>query len=346
MTADLSELLGFDHLVPLLTKRFIEEGAKRLVIRGPSGTGKTTLARAVSQNIADAGCSIVWLRGDAGRTEESYFPIRSALQTGSISRLLGKGAKLIGGLAEDFLPMGRATAKTLVSLLPSAVTGEKDAQSTDAPREFTSMLARLRKRHRVLLIADDIQYFDKNTLGLIDEILNTAIFDPNSHSEDIGLLSVLNTDAAITAAYADRINSLTATMTATSLRYCTSARFSDVLKALGLTTTLPPAAVKLLYECSGGHLHIAKFIVEEMRTLSFGEISSSEYSDLLHYVIQKRLEHSAPEPKTLLSLMCSAAHIGRSFTQEELVCLTGIDAPTLRKWLRAASALGFVETEN
>src|SRR5436309_2649259 len=118
MNTDLDKVLGFDKLALPLLNRFLRDGARRLVIRGPSGTGKTTLASSISDLVVEAGCSVVWLRGDAGRIEESYFPVRSALQASSISRLIGKGAKILGGLAEDFLPMGRTTAKTLVALLP------------------------------------------------------------------------------------------------------------------------------------------------------------------------------------------------------------------------------------
>jgi len=345
MTANLNDVLGFDRLIPSLTKRFVHDQAKRLVIRGPSGTGKTTLALAVSERIADAGCSVIWLRGDAGRAEESYFPIRSVLQTGNIGRLIGRGAKLLSGLAEDFLPMGRTTAKTLVGLLPSGSGADKDVQSSDVPRDFSSMLARLSKRHRVFLIADDIQYFDSKTLELLAEILDPEPAKLSSDNEGIGLLSIVNTGIKTSPATASRIDSLTATVSATNLNYCTSSGFERVLKGLGLATVLPLATVRLLYDCSGGHLHIAKFIVEELRTVPFGEISSSEYSDLLHYVIQKRLEHSTPEPETLRALMCSAAHIGRIFVKEELICLTGLDEVTLALWLRTAATLGFVELE-
>jgi tetratricopeptide (TPR) repeat protein len=344
---DLDKVLGFDQLALPLTNRFLKDGARRSVIRGPSGTGKTTLARLVSDLVVEAGCSVVWLRGDAGRTEESYFPIRSALQTGSINRVIGKGAKILGGLAEDFLPMGRATAKALVALLPRGSLGEQDKeiQASDVPREFSSMLARLRKRQRIFLIADDIQYFDSKTLDLLEQLINPKPLDVSAESNFLGILAIVNTDVGQSPILASRLNRLTATVTAVNLDYCSKSTFGTVLRCLGLTITLPPHMVELLYDCSGGHLHIAKFIADELRTLPLAEIGTSAYSDLLHYVIQKRLDQSSFESEVLLTLMCSAAHIGRSFSHDELVCLTGLDEPTLRRSLQVAMALGFVERE-
>ena len=47
---ELDRILGFDHQITLLAARFLNDRAKRLVVRGPSGVGKTTLAQSMVRN--------------------------------------------------------------------------------------------------------------------------------------------------------------------------------------------------------------------------------------------------------------------------------------------------------
>ena len=344
---ELDKLLGFESDASFLVAKFLNDAARRLVIRGPSGSGKTSLAKSVSDRVVDAGCTVVWLRGDAGRVEEQCYPLSSALKPGGIGRFLGVSTQIVGGLAEDFLPAGKATAKVLLSLLPRGESDVARARMKDAANsseEFLSMVARLLKRHRVLLVADDVQYFDIRSLELLRRLLETR-----GDQNDVGRVSILatiNTDAPLREEITALIGMFTATANAIELSYCSKQEFSSVLAALGLRRKIPRSLSDLLYDCSGGHLHIANFIVDELNTFSSPEIQSAAYSDLLHYIIRRRIGDAPLESDVITKLLCSAAHIGRSFSRDELSCLSELNSVTLRQCLELAEALGFIERDD
>jgi tetratricopeptide (TPR) repeat protein len=336
--SELDGLLGFDRNASVLVEKFLS-GARRLTIKGPSGSGKTTLGKSVSDKIAESDCTAIWLRGDPGRTEQQFYPLTPALKPHIFGRILGVGTKIFEGIAEDFLPTGKGTAKALLSLLPSGdAQREPVKDATDISQEFLSLVGRSIKRHRLLIIADDIQYFDPRTLKLLRRLLE----DKSARAESglVSILSIINTSTSVRNDIALIVGSLTATANAVELRYCAKEAFGQVLLALGLNIEIPKSLSDLLYDCSGGHLHIANFIVDELKTLALPDIPPAAYSDLLHYIIQRRLE-DAPNFVTLL--LRSAAHIGRIFSREELACLTELDAIRLQECLNTVIALRFVE---
>ncbi|MFZ5736579.1 MAG: AAA family ATPase [Pseudomonadota bacterium] len=343
MATPLSRILKFDLLAAALVEAVIRHSARRFTILGPSGTGKTNLAREASELLTELGCGVVWLNGDVGRKEERYYPIRSTLRSGNVSNLFGKGAKILSGLAEDFLPMGRSTAKTIVSLLPTGSTSDKDASYSDIAREFSSLLGRMNKRQRVIIVADDIQYFDADTLNLL-----TGLFNNPTRSDDdfeISIVSTINTSAPLDGAPPPDPRGLTSTINVIELTYCQKNEFASVLHSLGLKNHVPQRTIDLLYDCSGGHLHLAKFIADELGGAELDNVADYRHIDLLHSVIQKRLSRVVPSSDSISSILSSAAHIGRSFTTIELNCLTGIPPTSLKRSLEEATELGFIENE-
>ena len=343
---ELDHILGFDSQIAFLTDRFLNDRVKRLVVRGPSGVGKSTLVKSVARNVEAAGQEVIWLRGDPGRTGESYFPIRAALQPGTFSRFFDRGIRLAEGLVGDFLPMGKATAKALIALLPHGKTRQDIAalQASEVSREFFAHLVRALKSRRVLLVADDIQYFDLNTLQFLNDLFDLQGLGIASEGS-ISLLSVLNDDITPEETKLNAIEKLTSTLTSISINHCSEIQYGAVLKSFGLSVELSPDIIKTLYECSGGHLHIARFICDELRFLPMLEMNSTVYADLTQFVIQRRLEQLPLEHDTLAELLSSAAFIGRTFTCQELACLTGIDVIDIRQALRAAEALRFIDRD-
>ena len=91
------------------------------------------------------------------------------------------------------------------------------------------MLARLRKRQRVLLIADDIQYFDNKTLELLEQLLDPRPLERDANYKDLSLLAELNENARPPPSLtASRVNELTATVNAVELDYCSQQTFGGI----------------------------------------------------------------------------------------------------------------------
>lgn len=333
----------------MLMGLLVDGRAKRLAIRGPSGTGKTCLAQSFSNLATGSGCTVMWLRGDAGRTEESFYPIHAVLRPTSTKRWLGRGARLVEGLVEDFLPRGKATAKAFISLLPQDVAGPADERNwpNDAPHDFTSLIARLIRHDRLLLVADDLQYFDLKTLALLERLLQAVPLKPKDGSTSLTLLVTVNTEFSLPEPAALAVALLSGTTSSIDLAYCRKMQFGSVLRGLGLKAELPTAVIDLLYDCSGGHLHIANFIVDELKAIisPLLDADSAIYSNLLHFVIQRRLGRLQTGADALEPVLCSAAHIGRSFMLDELICLTGLQGLALRDLLGVAACLNFIEPE-
>ena len=177
------------------------------------------------------------------------------------------------------MPVGKETAKTLLALLRSGEARHPTPWSkspADTAREFLSLVARLAKRRRLLIVADDIQYFDVRTLELLRGLLEAK--SDTTDPDRIRYHQVLNTDAPSRDDIASIVGSLTATSNAIELRHCTKEQFGRVLIALGLNRGVPHSLSDLLYDCSGGHLHIANFIVDELNTISIPDIPPAAYS--------------------------------------------------------------------
>ncbi|MDE2351910.1 MAG: AAA family ATPase [Alphaproteobacteria bacterium] len=345
-TTDLGKTLGFDRKISFLKERVLVDRAKRLVLRGPSGTGKSTLAKSVALAVEHAGYDVVWLRGDPGRTKECYHPLRLALEPSQMRRFASRGLRIVESLVEDLLPAGKTTAKTIMSLLPNSVIGTETSsiQNAEVPRELLARLTRAIKHRHVLLIADDLQYFDEDSLRFLSGLAAIQV-GVSDLLDRVSMLSVVNDEILLEGKTQELVDTITGTLTAATLDRCDAHQFGDVLRCFGLGVPLPPDVTRLLYDCSQGHLHIAKFIADELRITKLKDLDAATFSDLLQYVIQRRLEKTPIEHERLANLLSSAAFIGRSFTQQELACLAGTDISDVRQALRLAESLRFVETE-
>ena len=76
-----------------------------------------------------------------------------------------------------------------------------------------------------------------------------------------------------------------------------------------------------------------------------GRHSLGRLSTWCIYVIQRRISRIKPDPDALLNVLRSGAHIGCSFSIDEIKCLAGLSGQSLSHSIERAEALRFIQRD-
>lgn len=144
------------------------EASPRQILSGPIGAGKTTVTEAVARRLARDG--VLVLRG-RGRTSErlAFNGLDSAID--ELAMCLARERTL----PESVVAHASVVATAFPVLRPLAVVAE-GASLGEVARALTALLAHAGDEHGVLLVVDDLQWADADTLQLLAEMdrTNTA----------------------------------------------------------------------------------------------------------------------------------------------------------------------------
>jgi signal transduction histidine kinase len=173
-----SEQLGRLHLAWSEAEASIE---RTVVIRGPAGSGKTRLARALTDHVVDsgrrvlsAGCHAWDPRPFSAIREilEGYAQVDRALSPEARSALTAHVLRLAGDLA----PLLKVISPELASLFPdaAAVPQSHDAQHifVEGLAEFLSKL--FRRVGPAVLFVDDLQWLDNSSRRVLRRAIDRA----------------------------------------------------------------------------------------------------------------------------------------------------------------------------
>jgi hypothetical protein len=331
-------VLGHDLHIGTLRERLKQGNLKKAIIRGPSGSGKSEIARNTFLQ-AQHWMHVVWLAGNGGRTQEGYSAIHSALNGWNPSGIISQGKKILSAAASDFLPVGKSLAKAVIDMIPTMERGESGRPADVVAAEFLSMAARYTAHGKLLIVIDDIQYVDEKSLLLIEEASNI--------SPKISFIITQNTQIKPTHDGSASYKKLISTPTIIDLSYCSREQFLPTLRAMGLRAEVSDDLVDLLYQCSGGHLHISRLIVDELNS-SADEIAGAarKKDDLLHFAIQRRLCDGGALSDVIEEVLSGAAAIGHSFSSQELKCLFSKHSASMPRAVQLAEQMGLVRTSH
>lgn len=337
---ELASVLGHDRRATSLLKRLASNSLKKTLVRGPSGSGKTELVRSVVSQVQDF-MGVIWLAGSDGKGKAAYGPLISVIRQKSMGKLVKHGKNIIAAAADDFLPAGKGLAKAILNLLPDEPDGYEQKATDAVAAEFASMVSSMLRHGPLLIVLDDAQYADQKTVDFLEETA-TRLTERVAETHSLSLILTINTDAEAVNKYQNSLKKLVATPNIVDIGYCPRDAFHAVLTALGLERAIPARLLDLLYKCSGGHLHIARFIVDELNACDEGDSSlTDESSDLMHFIIQRRLYDIEKTNGVVAEVLCCAASVGSDLSQHELGCLFGCDQDTASA-LKAAEKIGLV----
>ena len=128
-----------------------------------------------------------------------------------------------------------------MSLLPNSVIGTEVAsiQNAEVPRELLARLTGTIKHRHVLLIADDLQYFDEDSLRFLSGLAAIQV-GAEDILDRIYLLSVINDEIQLEGRPAELVDTIAGTLTVATLSRCESSQFDGVLRCFGLGVPFLP----------------------------------------------------------------------------------------------------------
>jgi hypothetical protein len=316
-------------------RRFVQLTA---MLSGPSGSGKTWVAQQLAEVVPEE-VTCVFASGDRGNASRPYAPFSEAMlsvrRRSFLAEAIPQVARMVphvGGFMHfllDYMLTRREAEQARTAFL---------LDETD--REILLRLERLVGSGRLLLILDDLQWWDDKSIVLVQLMLSGQVNDLFPFTKDAVYLA-LTTPGQI--AVASAYDSLRERFTPfeVSVSYCDEQDFGAVLLGLGLRNALPGKVARDLYEITRGHLAVARLLVDNLNQSADVEefLGEKDFERFCERVVESRLRSAGAEVPALRDILSQAAVIGLSFTQKELECIAQEHARQLLKCVRAAKQL-------
>lgn len=319
--ATIFALNGGRRLLEQASKVFIHERPTFLLIKGPSGSGKSRLAEVIAKQFenASAGDRALVLSGDSGREEEDYYTLESLKKT---SRFRETIAKASAGVVSDVLGGSAELALRQLFHFSQKVDSDGVDRSTAG---LIDLISTLSANNRILLVLDDFQFFDRASLQMIQRLAREAA-SPEWSGYKLRVLATINTSIkpAHKSAMAGALNYFA---TLGELEYCSRPDLPILMKALGLKSSPTDDELDRLHVCTSGHLEVLRTFVSEDNLSALLEEHRTPNSpleffrDMMASLLADHLGDSVGSVRTVLA---AASVIGEQSAAREVSCVTSL----------------------
>ncbi len=324
-----AELAKLEHaLAPLAHRR-----ASVAVVRAPSGMGKTTLVAQFLERVRAVHADAVILRGRCLEAEDVPYKAIDNLIDELSDWWLALGPKD----AQALLPRDAHLLPTLFPVLDrvpaiadaprTRQVGDPQARRTHAYAALRETLQRLGDRHTVVLVLDDMQWVDRDTMTLLVDLMRAP--DPPS------LLFVLATRVEGSAPVLDLVRRMDAEVTQLDLGALPEeAAIALALSQLGEANL--DVARRLAREAEGSPL----FLIEMTRYLS-GRSLDAVSGKGLEAILSERVAELGDVARALAEVVAVA---GEPIARRVLGAASSIDNAELSRQLAMLRAQRVVRT--
>ncbi len=334
---DLSLLDSQRRVFAALEQQVLKQGAEppRVLLRGPSGCGKSWLIRELAERWQ--GPAVI-AAGEPALAKRDY----GALWLGISAT--GPKLSLERSVAQGASAAGRAVpiVGSLVAYLTELLANNRSRQRRDQTLylkgdefDILSHLDALARGGRLLLVADDLQYWDQDSLQLLYLMVSGRLDDVFPFIGGMSLVVTI-TDGQISESAAPFLDILARMPLPIQLTPVTPAEIAIALRMFGFSATLDQTQLEMLHVLSGGHLELIRQLADYLEThkephdlAALIRSAGTSSEKFLATILVRRLLAAGETGRAALGALEAAAVIGKTFTADELKCLlkpTGMDA--------------------
>lgn len=346
--AELWAVLGYDRVADQVAVG-LKEGKGIALIEGPPGVGKSWLARDIGSLWESAGGSTVLAEGDSLKGGTSLYPFGFAMGA------LPSGWKTIGSALAGVARAGEALVGTAgiitatIELLAKA-RGIQQLDQTpflgDAEQGVLYELERLAQNRPILLIADNLHWWDADSLDLLIRLQDPRMWRSFPFLEDLRVLGVQTPEpyqsTANRVAYEGLLD--TGEVSRFPLSRIERHGFEKVLEALGAKPPPSTQVADAIHSFCGGHLALASRCADRIvqgESEVFLEASSTE--EFLRRLLTDRIRSMGAIGKEAITMLQVAAILGLRFRREEVTCAVETEEMETLKMLRHCRSEGVLE---
>ena len=346
------QVLGYDKVAEDISKRLQSKNAGMVLLEGPPGVGKSWLAKGIGASWQEgAGCSIV-AEGDNARSDFAFYPFDTAMavlssrwkkMTPHIAATSKAAESLLGtGGLLTYAIQGIATLKKLTQKRKTLFLGDRE-------QEIFAELERLGEKKPILLIADNLHWWDKNSLLFLRELFKPDLLESFPFLKNLKVLAVRTTEKYQPVIYKDAYGELlkSTSVTQFSLKRIEREMYNDVLISLGGPSGLNSKTVDLIFSLSGGHLALAQ---RSATRLVQGEndsfLKTADADEFIKSLLHDRFSMLGNIGDKILDVLRIAAVLGLVFRVNEISCASEIGHHEMTMLLRHCSDEKVIEFAN
>ncbi|MEZ5383172.1 MAG: AAA family ATPase [Microthrixaceae bacterium] len=336
---DLWVTLGYDQIVVDIARN-LRDGRDLRVIDGPPGVGKTSLTKGIGGLWELAAGATLVAEGDTARSEVPYYPFRFAL-TGLPAgwRTLVPAAEVAARAAEAMVGTYGILTSTVKGL---AALGKRRKAAlasllTDPEQQIVHELRRLAQDKPILLIADNLHWWDQESLDLLRRLMSPQVQAAHPFLSDLRVLGVETTEPFQRVAHPSAHRSLLVSGRATRATLAPIGRdgFERVLVALGAPADTSADTADLLHALTGGHLALASRAAAELaRGVDARGWASGAEDEFVRQLMTERIYALGAAGEQAAEMLQVAAVIGLVFRRAEITCATEASAADAGRLLR------------
>lgn len=341
-------MLGYDEVAESLAES-LNASTKTCVLEGPPGVGKSWLARDLGALWESRGGSTVLIEGDQLRADASLYPFAFAM--GGLPSRWGSMGPAITGVAtaaEVLAGTGGLITATVRAAASSRKLRRRDRSMFigDSEQVILHELERLAKRRPLLLIADNVHWWDTSSLGLLGRITDERIWEAFPFLSEMRVLAVQTVEPYQSVSN-PQAHELLLTPSRTRhfpLRRIPREGFEGVLEALGSGSAPPADVTSAVHLLSGGHLALASRCADRLsKDEASVFLAASNAEDFLEDLLTERVLSLGTRGKEAIAMLQIAALLGSTFRRDEVCCAAGRDDGETLELMRYCRGEGFLE---
>jgi hypothetical protein len=344
----LERLLGQGSLAAEILADLEAPDVRAVRLTGPAGSGKSYVARIVAERWCEDGGLCVVAVGDDEHASREFYPLLSGLSRTppDWAGLASVGTRAAVRIVDTAVG-GAGAGTSIFDLLTSAFRQQTERALkpySTLERDVILDLRRLARSDRVLLIADNLHWWDGDSLRLLGDLISEPLQEAFPMLAAISILTV-DTAGEQAVMSPDIFESLLSKHVGASHRTerCTAEQFPEILHAFGIEVQLPEAVEQDLFAVIGGHLELAQQVAAYAEHGDVARLVESLDDDYLASLVSARFASLGAFSPEVTDLLVRAAVLGLSFTEQDLVCIADADRAEVNPLLERAESIGFMK---